>query len=160
MSGDQVRIPGKGWPIRHAGDDKQRGDAVVRIIIKELRRRKSFEKERYTMSLFCVSVIVATKHTRWICPRTKTHTTGFGTSYPITFAGRYAMSINRPPFRLCGNSSLVPYPYFGLLSHKKHICTASGSRKVHSNTQDAGSLQLHRVKDRYRYSRNSVGIGS
>jgi DnaJ-class molecular chaperone len=44
MSGDQVHIPGRGWPIRHAEDDKQRGDVVVRIIIKEPRRRKLFEK--------------------------------------------------------------------------------------------------------------------
>jgi DnaJ-class molecular chaperone len=44
MSGDQVRIPGRGWPIRNARGDKQRGDVVVRVIIKKPPRRKSFRK--------------------------------------------------------------------------------------------------------------------
>jgi DnaJ-class molecular chaperone len=45
LSGDQVRIPGRGWPIRHARDDEnKRGDLVVRVIIKKPRRRKSFGK--------------------------------------------------------------------------------------------------------------------
>jgi DnaJ-class molecular chaperone len=44
MSGDQVRIPGRGWPIRHARDDKERGDVIVRIIIQKPPRRKSTGK--------------------------------------------------------------------------------------------------------------------